>query len=238
MLPPLDSAASVISSAASQIPTAFMTPSVFDQPYTILEPAYVKQPDYRIKTATTDNQPKAKQQETANYEQLKRYLDSTQQQQPSVIPTGPTPKIFESLNPFRQIQTHYELKEQREQQEQKERELLREKGKGKGKNHRQRLIEERTQGYEAGQCSFSNQQCSFTNTNGIHDTISFRPTLHNLGTSLREATRLPYQDCHHRQSTKGETTGNCKLRATQTILGFHTTTTTISHSNRTDTQDL
>ena len=125
-----------------------MTPSVFDQPYTILEPAYVKQPDYRIKTATTDNQPKAKQQETANYEQLKRYLDSTQQQQPSVIPTGATSKVFESLNPFRQIQTHYELKEQREQQEQKERELLREKGEGKGKNHRLRLIEERTQGYE------------------------------------------------------------------------------------------
>ena len=78
MLPPLDSAASIFSSAA-QVPKAFMTSSIFDQPYTILESADVKQPDYRIKTATTDNQSKAKSHDTANYDQLKRYLDSTQQ---------------------------------------------------------------------------------------------------------------------------------------------------------------
>ena len=143
MLPRLDSAASVFSSAAAQIPTAFMTSSIFDQPYTILEPAGVQLPDYRIKPPA-DNQPKAKSQESANYDQLKRYLDSTHQQQPSVIPTSTTPKMFESLNPFRQIQTHYELKELREQQEKEKRELHRDKGKGKGKNHRTRLIEERT----------------------------------------------------------------------------------------------
>ena len=148
MLPPLDNAA-ILSSAAAQIPTAFVTSSIFDQPYTTLEPAYVKQPDFRIKTTTPDNQPKTKSQETANYDQLKRYLDSTQQQQqPSVISYRSNTKIFESLNPFRQIQTHYALKEQKEQQEQEKRELQKDKGKGRGKNHRQRMIEERTQGYE------------------------------------------------------------------------------------------
>ena len=56
--------------------------------------------------------------------------------------------MFDNLNPFRQIQTHYELKELKEQQEKEKRELQKEKGKGKGKNHRTRLIEERTEEYQ------------------------------------------------------------------------------------------
>ena len=149
MLPRLDSA-SILSGAAAKVPTAFMSSSIFDQPYTNPGRSDVQTTNYHIKTTTKDKQSKSRPssptgnlQSNANYDQLKRYLDSTQPQSVTVIESGPTPKMFETHNPFRQIQSHYAIKEQRDQQYQQQG-----KGKGKGKNYRQKQIAERTQGYQ------------------------------------------------------------------------------------------